>query len=126
MSRSPVRAKQQITLQAHLRGVVFFRKRPAPRKAIPGRGNQSAAPPVRFAEPVLTVVMVRVDVTEPPAVKEPDGAPSEQVGGFVAELTEHARVTAPAAPVEATVTVEVPVPPRVIAFGEIVPALTEN
>jgi len=89
-------------------------------------GSHKAVPPVRFAEPVLTVVMVRVEVTEPPAVKAPDGWPTEQVGGFAEELTEQPRFTVPDAPVEVMVTVDVPVLPRLIEPGEIVPALTVN
>jgi hypothetical protein len=50
---------------------------------------------------------------------------NEQVGGFAALVVMlHARATVPAAVVEVTVTVEVPVEPRVIADGVIAPTAT--
>jgi len=89
-------------------------------------GSHRAAPPVRFADPVLTVVMVRVEVTVPLAVKLPEVGLSEQVGGLAAELTKQPRFTVPDAPEELTVTVDVPVLPRLIEPGEMVPALIVN
>jgi len=105
---------------------LFRRKKPAPRSAMPGMGNQRAAPPVRFAEPVLTVVMVSIEVTVPLADRAPDVGLSEQVGGFAEELTTQPRFTVPEAPVDVTVTVDVPVLPRLIELGVMVPALMEN
>jgi len=93
---------------------------------MPGSGNHRAAPPVRFAEPVLTVVTVRVDVTVPFAAKAPDAGFREHVGGFAEELTEHPKLTLPEAPEDVTVTVAVPVLPRLIAFGETVIVPIEN
>lgn len=70
--------------------------------------------------------MVRVEVTVPLAAKAPDVGFREQVGGFVEELTEHPKLTLPDAPVDVTVTVAVPVLPRLIAFGETAIVPIEN
>ena len=51
----------------------------------------------------------------------------EQVGGVAAALvTLHTKATVPEAPLEVTVTVEVPVEPRLIADGVIAPTATVN
>jgi hypothetical protein len=85
--------------------------------ASPGTGNHNAAP-VRLTEALLTVVMVSVAVTLPFAASVPEGAPTEHVGGVATDpRIAQFRLTVPLDPVEATVTVDIPLLPRLIVLG---------
>src|SRR5579864_1524891 len=116
ITSTPVSAKVQ--RRAHSSFLLpLFRTSPIPKTAKPGTGNHSATP-VRLAEPVLTVVMVSVAVTLPLAASVPEGAPTEQVGGVAAvPRMAQLRLTVPLDPVELTVTVDIPLLPRLIVLG---------
>src|SRR5579883_2066955 len=110
MSKRLARARHPATLRRSLRARFLAGRKPTPSSGRAGKGSQRAevwgAPP-----PVMA--------TEP--------APSEQVGGVAAAVMMlHTRFTVPVAPVDETVTVEVPLEPRLTAAGEIAPTDTVN
>jgi len=124
--RSPARARPQRTRLSSLFWRVSRGRRLTPKRARPGIGNHNAAP-VRLADPVFTVVTVRVEVTLPLAAKDPEVGLNEHVGGVAAvEVIVQPNCTVPEAPVEFTVTVAVPVLPRPIALGDTDPTATVN
>ena len=120
IKRSPAKARVASTIP-----IIFFLRRgidkiPAPASANPGRGNHSAAPGA-LTEAAFAVVIVRVAVPVPPLVARFTGVVTEQVGALVVGVTLQLRGTFPTNPVEVTVTVAVPVLPRLIVLGETAP-----
>src|SRR5579883_2087070 len=119
MSKRLARARHPATLRRSLRARFLAGRKPRPSSGRAGKGSQRAEGR-NGAAAVFTVLMVRVVVWgAPPPVMATEPAPSEQVGGVAAAVMMlHTRFAVPVAPVDETVTVEVPLEPRLTAAGD--------